>query len=186
MQRGEESAHVAVNVLSGDEEGTITTTGSPSSSQELSDVVSGADKEISNLLPGQGVLPPDSEPAARRIPWFAWPLLLASLASVSSAGVIFASLPEVPTFTLAAWRLQTTGFLLVPGAIYQYVNIPSGAFNAILLQCSCVRHLRSAHAHLVDCFLSAGDRQRFHRNLLLILASGAFLAIHFSFWIMVG
>lgn len=135
MQRGEDSEHVAVNVLSvpDDEEGTITTTGSPSSSQELSDAVSGDEKERSVLLPGQGVLHPDSEPTARRIPWFAWPLLLASLASVSSAGVIFASLPEVPTFTLAAWRLQTTGFLLVPGAIYQYVNIPAGATAATLL-----------------------------------------------------
>lgn len=95
MQRGEEAEHIAVNVLSvpDDEEGTITTTGSPSSSQELPDAVSGAENDSSVLLPSQGVFNSDSEPAARRTPWFAWPLLLASLASVSSAGVIFGSLP---------------------------------------------------------------------------------------------
>lgn len=127
---------MAVHVLSTpcDEEGTITsTTDSVSSSRDLSDAVNGAENETSVLLPVQGEMQPESRHATRRIPWFAWPLLFASLASVSSAGVIFASLPEVPTFTLASWRLQTTGFLLVPGAIYQYINIPAGATAALHL-----------------------------------------------------
>ena len=79
--------------------------------------------EVSSLL--HSVNEPVTSP--KRIPLFAWPLLVVSLASVSSAGVVFASLPDVPTFTLAAWRLQTTGLLLVPGAIYQYITVPAGA-----------------------------------------------------------
>ena len=137
MQRVEEE-HVAVDVLSAhyDEEGTIATSNdSVSSSRDLSDTVNDAENESSDLLPGQGDFHPESRHGIRCIPWFAWPLLLAALASVSSAGVIFASLPEVPTFTLAAWRLQTTGFLLVPGAIYQYVNVPAGATGA--QHCTC-------------------------------------------------
>lgn len=78
--------------------------------------------EVSSLLHG----PKEPVTRPRRIPLFAWPLLVVSLASVSSAGVVFASLPDVPTFTLAAWRLQTTGLLLVPGATYQYITVPPG------------------------------------------------------------
>lgn len=115
----------------------------PASSGDLTDV-SGAENDGCMLLPGQQERPQASRQATRRIPLFAWPLLLASLASVSSAGVIFASLPEVPTFTLASWRLQTTGFLLIPGAIYQYVNVPAGAAACSALPAGSSRHARSS------------------------------------------
>lgn len=62
----------------------------------------------------------------RHVPWFAWPLLVASLIAVSSAAVVFASIPDVPTFTLAAWRLQLTTCLLSPAAIYQYLQLTAG------------------------------------------------------------
>lgn len=171
MQNGEELKHVAVDAMCApcDKEGTTTAiTDSTPSSQDVSDAVSGADNESSVLLPVQGALHPESMDATRRIPWFAWPLLLASLASVSSAGVIFASLPEVPTFTLAAWRLQTTGFLLVPGAIYQYVNIPAGATAVLHL----LPAVRSGQA-LFDWF-----------SLCLQVTDSAFTKIFCSFWLL--
>ena len=135
MQRGQELELVAIEVLRApcDEDSITTTPDSTSSSRDVSNAVSGDEGESSVSLSGQGALHPESKNATQLIPYFAWPLLLASLASVSSAGVVFASLPEVPTFTLAAWRLQTTGFLLIPGAIYQYVNIPAGATAALHL-----------------------------------------------------
>ena len=62
----------------------------------------------------------------RHVPWLAWPLLVASLIAFSSAAVVFASLPDVPTCTLAAWRLQLTTFLLTPAAVYQFLHLPAG------------------------------------------------------------
>lgn len=129
MQPGEESEDVALDVFTDERRPSIVTT--PTSSGNLK---GDHDQDDLSLL-GQRERRQDSRQAIRRIPLFAWPLLLASLASVSSAGVIFASLPEVPTFTLAAWRLQTTGFLLIPGAIYQYVNVPPGAAAAVHKVC---------------------------------------------------
>lgn len=61
------------------------------------------------------------------VPWFAWPLLAASLVAVSSAAVVFASMKDVPTFALASWRLQLTTVLLSPAAGYQYFKLSSGA-----------------------------------------------------------
>ena len=63
---------------------------------------------------------------AQDSPWYAWPLLAASLLAVSSAAVVFASIPDVPTFTLAAWRLQLTTLLLTPAAIHQYRQLTPG------------------------------------------------------------
>ena len=78
-------------------------------------------------------------PCVRHVPWFAWPLLVASLVAFSSAAVVFASIPDVPTCTLAAWRLQLTTFLLTPAAVYQFLHLPAGMpLNTLLLgyQCS--------------------------------------------------
>ncbi|DBA79052.1 TPA: hypothetical protein ACH3X1_008910 [Trebouxia sp. C0004] len=114
----------------------------------------GTSEEVSSLLPGAkaaAVISANAE--GQHTPWFAWPLLFASLVAFSSAAVVFASIPDVPTFTLAAWRLQLTTCLLSPAAIYQYMQ------------------------------LSTADRKRLLRNILLVLASGAFLGVHFSFWV---
>ncbi len=86
-----------------------------------------SDEELSSLLHGDEAAPIETCTSHRRhVPWFAWPLLVASLVAVSSAAVVFASIPDVPTFTLAAWRLQLTTGLLSPAAIYQYMQLPAG------------------------------------------------------------
>ena len=80
----------------------------------------GSQSDLSSLL--------NDSPEKHRstIPWFAWTLLGASLLAVSSAAVVFASIPDVPTFTLAAWRLQLTALLLTPAAIHQYRQLTTG------------------------------------------------------------
>lgn len=85
-------------------------------------------EEISSLLSGVKAAAVTAAASAegRHTPWFAWPLLFASLVAVSSAAVVFASIPDVPTFTLAAWRLQLTTCLLSPAAIYQYLQLSTG------------------------------------------------------------
>lgn len=67
------------------------------------------------------------------VPLLAWPLLAASLVAVSSAAVVFASMKDVPTFALAAWRLQLTTFLLSPAAVYQYSKLPQGDDQSLSL-----------------------------------------------------
>ena len=84
-------------------------------------------EEVSSLIPRVKAAAVTSASAeGRHTPWFAWPLLFASLVAVSSAAVVFASIPDVPTFTLAAWRLQLTTCLLSPAAIYQYLRLSTG------------------------------------------------------------
>lgn len=85
-------------------------------------------EEFSSLLPGvkAAAVKASASAEGRHTPWFAWPLLFASLVAVSSAAVVFASIPDVPTFTLAAWRLQLTTCLLSPAAIYQYLQLSTG------------------------------------------------------------
>ena len=69
---------------------------------------------------------PTHDAKVQGIPLFAWALLFASLVAVSSAAVVFASIPDVPTFALAAWRLQLTTLLLTPAAVYQFRQLTQG------------------------------------------------------------
>lgn len=46
--------------------------------------------------------------------------------AASSAGATFATMREVPALSLAAWRLQLTTLLLLPGCIFNYRSLPSG------------------------------------------------------------
>ena len=39
---------------------------------------------------------------------------------------MFATMREVPALSLAAWRLQLTTLLLLPGCIINYRSLPSG------------------------------------------------------------
>lgn len=39
---------------------------------------------------------------------------------------MFATMREVPALSLAAWRLQLTTLLLLPGCIVNYRSLPSG------------------------------------------------------------
>ena len=84
-------------------------------------------EELASLLHAEVADPvKPSTSRDRHVPWFAWPLLVASLIAFSSAAVVFASIPDVPTCTLAAWRLQLTTFLLTPAAVYQFLHLPAG------------------------------------------------------------
>ena len=86
-------------------------------------------------------------------PWYAWVILFLSLLAVSSAGAVFQLIDGVAPLTKAAWRLQATTMVLLPGFIWQY---------------------RRADADLRRrCVESAG----------LLTASGVFLAIHFGTWL---
>ena len=100
----------------------------------------------------------------KHVPWFAWALLAASLVAVSSAAVVFASIPDVPTFALAAWRLQLTTVLLSPAAMYQYTKLTPGAWCAYCncSLCTCLQLLcclsckpcgTTAHMCPQSCFL---------------------------------
>ncbi len=42
------------------------------------------------------------------------------------------------------------------------------------------------YAHLKQILQPAADRKRLLRDILLVLASGAFLGVHFSFWVWVS
>lgn len=65
----------------------------------------------------------------KAVPWYAWALLAVSLVAVSSAAVVFASMKDIPTLALAAWRLQLTTALLSPAAVYQYTKLNSGQYT---------------------------------------------------------
>ena len=73
--------------------------------------------------------------------------------AVSSAGVIFAMVVEVPPLTLAAWRLQLTSVLLGVGAAVQLGRMPPA------------------------------DRRRTVDSAGLLAASGVCLCIHFGTWV---
>ena len=104
------------------------------------------DGETSSLLHGDKAAAITANSAeGRHVPWFAWPLLVASLIAVSSAAVVFASIPDVPTFTLAAWRLQLTTCLLSPAAIYQYLQLTAGI----------VTHTHISDVHSIDLIKEA-------------------------------
>lgn len=72
---------------------------------------------------------------------------------MSSAGVVFALMAEVPAVTLAAWRLQLTSVFLGVGAAFQLRRMPGE------------------------------DRQRTVQQAGLLAASGACLALHFGTWV---
>ena len=45
----------------------------------------------------------------KKVPVYAWGILVAAMLAVSSAGLVFVLMDDVPPLTLAAWRLQLTG-----------------------------------------------------------------------------
>lgn len=50
----------------------------------------------------------------------------AQLTVKSSAGAVFASLPEVGAITIAAWRMQLAAVIMLPVAIWQYQHASAG------------------------------------------------------------
>ena len=66
-----------------------------------------------------------------------WPTLVVSrdsrnlrtlqLTVKSSAGAVFASMPEVGAVTAAAWRMQLASAIMLPVAVWQYLRASAGA-----------------------------------------------------------
>ena len=89
------------------------------------------------------------------VPAHVWLVLGVAICGVSSAGAIFTHVDEIPPLLRASWRLQLTALILAPLALWQ--------FNSIDVE---------TKSKLFE--MSTGK---------IILASGAFLALHFGFWV---
>ena len=89
------------------------------------------------------------------IPAHVWLVLGVAICGVSSAGAIFTHVDDIPPLLRASWRLQLTALILAPLALWQ--------FNSIDVEMK---------SKLFE--MSTGK---------IILASGAFLALHFGFWV---
>mmetsp|Transcript_32074 Transcript_32074/g.76227 ORF Transcript_32074/g.76227 Transcript_32074/m.76227 type:complete len:412 (-) Transcript_32074:512-1747(-) len=91
-----------------------------------------------------------NKPKAQTAPWYSWPFLAVGILAVSSAPVVFRSMPEVPPVNLAAWRLQLTSVLLIPLAMFEWRR------------------------------MSADKRRSTMLSGWILAASGACLAVHFG------
>ena len=87
------------------------------------------------------------------IPLHAWLIMGIALFAVSSAGAVFEMIDGVAGLTKAAWRLQATSLVLLPGFLLQY----SRADSAL--------------------------RNEWRGSLGLLYASGLCLALHFGTWL---
>ena len=56
------------------------------------------------------------------IPLHAWLIMGVALFAVSSAGAVFEMIEDVGGLTKAAWRLQATSLVLLPGFMVQYAR----------------------------------------------------------------
>ena len=90
-----------------------------------------------------------------RTPPLVWGLLVAGVLGVSSAGAILSHVNEIPPLMRASWRLQITVLMLLPFAIWQYIEMD----------------------------VSHKERLTEKRTLLIILGSGLALAAHFGTWV---
>ena len=90
-----------------------------------------------------------------RTPPLVWGLLVAGVIGVSSAGAILSHVDEIPPLMRASWRLQITVLMLLPFAIWQYIEMD----------------------------VSHKERLTEKRTLLIILGSGLALAAHFGTWV---
>ena len=91
--------------------------------------------------------------AARPTP-LTWAVLAAALLGVSSGGALLQAFDAVPPLLRASWRLQATTVLLLPLALLDWKR--EGA--------------------------PWDGREEARSDLMLLLASGAFLALHFGAW----
>ena len=87
-------------------------------------------------------------------PAFAWVILAVALFAVSSAGAVFELIEEIAPVTKAAWRLQATAVVLLPGFLWQYARADGEM------------------------------RQRFSGSASVLAVSGVCLAVHFGSWLM--
>ena len=89
------------------------------------------------------------------VPAHVWLVLGVAICGVSSAGAIFTHVDEIPPLLRASWRLQLTALILAPLALWQFNSIDEQVKSKLFE-------------------MSTGK---------IILASGAFLALHFGFWV---
>ena len=88
------------------------------------------------------------------IPLHAWLIMGVALFAVSSAGAVFEMIEDVGGLSKAAWRLQATSLVLLPGFMVQYAR----AEDSLKLQ--------------------------WKNSMHLLTASGICLALHFGTWLM--
>ena len=88
-------------------------------------------------------------------PLWAWAQLAAAVLAISTAGVAFDRLPEVPPLRLASWRMQATSLVLLVGA---------------------QREWRAADASTKNFALRRD-------TLVLLVVSGTCLGVHFGLWV---
>lgn len=89
------------------------------------------------------------------VPAHVWLVLGVAICGVSSAGAIFTHVDDIPPLLRASWRLQLTALILAPLALWQFKSIDVETKSKLFE-------------------MSTGK---------IILASGAFLALHFGFWV---
>ena len=89
------------------------------------------------------------------VPTFVWAVLGIGILGVSSAGAIFTHVDEIPPLLRASWRLQLTALLLAPLALWQWFATEKVIKKRVLEP----------------------------KNLIIIIGSGFFLALHFGFWV---
>ena len=89
------------------------------------------------------------------VPAHVWLVLGVAICGVSSAGAIFTHVDDIPPLLRASWRLQLTALILAPLALWQFKSIDIETKSKLFE-------------------MSTGK---------IILASGAFLALHFGFWV---
>ncbi|MBL6882749.1 MAG: DMT family transporter [Candidatus Poseidoniaceae archaeon] len=89
------------------------------------------------------------------VPSFVWAVLGIGILGVSSAGAIFTHVNEIPPLLRASWRLQLTALLLAPLALWQWFATENVIKKRVLEP----------------------------KNLIIIIGSGFFLALHFGFWV---
>ena len=88
------------------------------------------------------------------VPIHAWLVLTAAVIAVSSAGAVLQSINEIPPLLRMGWRLQATALVLLPFAIYQWINLENNIRGYVFNR----------------------------RNLAILFASGFCLFLHFATW----
>jgi drug/metabolite transporter (DMT)-like permease len=90
-------------------------------------------------------------------PLWTWAQLVAAVLAISTAGIAFDQLPEVPPLRLASWRMQATSIVLFVGARREWGALNDAAVKTRLL----------------------GDT----RTMLQLIFSGTCLGAHFGLWV---
>ena len=88
------------------------------------------------------------------IPLHAWLIMGVALFAVSSAGAVFEMIEDVGGLSKAAWRLQATSLVLLPGFMVQYARAEDSL------------------------------KSQWKNSMHLLTASGICLALHFGTWLM--